>query len=111
MNKKPLPPVPRNEWPELLTAQDLADLMRGYFGINRAYALFQSGIIPVQKIGPANIISAADFFTWFDGSDIWEKCIKTMDAMWDETEEYITVKIPVDSIKKLPDEVKKLLKK
>jgi len=111
MKRKFEPPVPRNEWPDILTAQDLSDLMRGWLGINRTYEIFRTGAFPVQKIGQSHVISTVDFFTWFDGSDLWERCIKTVDALWDESEEYITVKIPVDSIKKLPVEVKKLLKK
>jgi len=111
MKRKFDPPIPRPEWPELITAQDLADAMNGWLGVNRAYELFQAKLFPIQKIGSANVISTVDFFSWFDGSDLWARCIKAVDAMWDETEEYITVKIPVDSIKKLPVEVKKLLKK
>ena len=111
MKQKFVPPIPRPEWPDLLTAPDLSDMMNGWLGVNRAYELFQANLFPIQRIGPAKVVTAADFFSWLDGSDLWARCMKAVDALWDETEEYITVKIPVDSIKKLPDEVKKLLKK
>ncbi len=89
------PPVPRNDWPDTVTAPELSRLMGPFLGEHKAYALFQSGAFPVMSIGKLNVVKTVDFFSWFDGDRLRERFIRESSGMWEgDSLREITMRFP-----------------